>query len=180
MKTVQPIRDLKKLEKLKSVLGHQNARDRMLFLTGIHTGLRISDILKLRVRDVQGTHIRIKEKKTGKMIRRLINPTLRRELNKYIDGKNGRVVLFPSRNGVNKPLTRSGAYKMLRRAAAEVGIDEIGTHTMRKTFGYHMYLKDGKLGRLQMLLNHSSEAVTMRYIGITQDELDDSMRDFNI
>lgn len=47
------------------------------------------------------------------------------------------------------------AYKILRHAADYVGLDDIGTHTMRKTFGYHLYKKTGDVALLQKILNHS-------------------------
>jgi integrase len=87
MNFVQPIRDPEKIEAIKQFLKEQNKRNYMLFLIGINTGLRISDILKLKVGDVKGTHISIREKKTGKQKRIRITPSLKRELNWYIEGK---------------------------------------------------------------------------------------------
>jgi len=69
MKYVQPIRDLKKIEELKVIFHKQNYRNFFLFLFGINTGLRISDILKMKVSDVRDrTHITIQEQKTGKEV----------------------------------------------------------------------------------------------------------------
>ena len=63
----------------------------------------------------------------------------------------------------------SVAYQIIR----SMGIKEkIGTHTLRKTFGYHAYIKTKNIALIQKLLNHSSPSVTLRYIGITQDDLD--------
>ena len=71
-------------------------------------------------------------------------------------------------------LLRQQAYKIINNVAKEVGIKEkIGTHTLRKTFGYHAYNKGYDIAIIQMLFNHSSPSVTLRYIGITQDNLDD-------
>jgi len=179
MEFVQPIRDRQKLAELKAVLAESSDRNRMLFVCGIHTGLRISDLLKLRVRDVQGDYIDIREQKTGKRVRRLISTSLRKELNRYTRDKDGRVYLFRSRLGANQPLTRSGAYKLLRKAAESVGLQNIGTHTLRKTFGYMMYQREKNVARLQELLNHSSPSVTLRYIGVNQDDLDESMKEID-
>jgi integrase len=87
MNFVQPIRDSEKVEAIKKYLKEHNERNYLLFLIGINTGLRISDILKLKVGDVKGTHISIREKKTGKQKRIRITPSLKRELNRYIEGK---------------------------------------------------------------------------------------------
>ena len=73
------------------------------------------------------------------------------------------------------------AYRILNKAAVRVGINgEIGTHTLRKTFGYHMYMKTKDVALLQELFNHSSPSVTLRYIGINQDRLDQAMDDFRL
>ncbi|GCD83634.1 hypothetical protein PTHTG4_26970 [Parageobacillus thermoglucosidasius] len=133
MNFVQPIRDPEKIEAIKRFLKEQNERNYMLFLIGINTGLRISDILKLKVGDVKGTHISIREKKTGKQKRIRITPSLKRELKRYIEGKNDDEYLIKSRNGRNKPIGRSMAYKILRKTAERFHLDEIGTHTLRKT-----------------------------------------------
>ena len=71
-------------------------------------------------------------------------------------------------------LMRQQAYKIINDVAKSVGIKEkIGTHTLRKTFGYHAYNNGYDITLIQKLFNHSSPSVTLRYIGITQDEMDD-------
>ena len=82
MELVQPIRDKQVINKFKQELLHHSYRDYILFTVGINTGLRISDILPLKVKDIKGTHITIKEKKTGKSKRFKINSSLRQELDK--------------------------------------------------------------------------------------------------
>ncbi len=108
---------------------------------GINTGLRISDILKLKVGDVKGSHISMREKKTGKQKRIQITAALKRELKWVIEEREDNEYLLQSRQGRNRPIGRSMAYKILSGAAAEFGLDEIGTHTLRKTYGYHMYIQ---------------------------------------
>lgn len=74
---------------------------------GIYTGLRVSDILKLRVKDVKDKEIfSIKETKTGKKKMIMINPILKRTLKHYCEDKEGKEFLIKSRNGYNNPLTR--------------------------------------------------------------------------
>lgn len=66
MNYVQPIRDPEKVQQIKEFFKEENHRNYLLFLMGINTGIRISDILKLKVVDVKGTHIILREQKTGK------------------------------------------------------------------------------------------------------------------
>ncbi|MDO5519929.1 MAG: site-specific integrase [bacterium] len=179
MEYVQPIRDRKKVEAMKRELLRSGYRNYMLFLVGINTGLRISDILTLRVKDVKDqTHLTLKEKKTSK-IKRLKITGISEELNDYIEDMDEEKYLFSSQKGYNQPITRVQAYRILNKAAANVGIkEEIGTHTLRKTYGYHFYQKTKDVALLQELFNHSSPSVTLRYIGINQDVMDKAMDDF--
>ena len=83
-----------------------------------------------------------------------------------------------SRKGKNQPIKRDRAYKILNEAAQEIGLGEIGTHSMRKTFGYWHYQKYKDVALLQHLFNHANSAVTLRYIGVNQDIMDQSVSDF--
>ncbi len=181
MNTVQPIREKGKIEEIKRILSKNGTRDLLLFFVGINTGLRISDILKLKVMDVKDkTHITICEEKTHKNKRFKINAKLNDELSEYITDMNIDDYLFQSQKGNNKPITRIQAYRILNDAASKAGLIEIGTHTMRKTFGYHFYRRTKDIALLQELFNHSAPSVTLRYIGINQDILDDAIDDFNL
>lgn len=178
MKFVQPIRDKEVLDQFKKELLKISYRDYMMFVIGINTGLRISDLLSLKVEDVRArTHIIITEQKTGKYKRFLINDMLRMEINKYIDGMGQEEYLFKSRKG-DKPITRVQAYRILNKVAAKLGIDEVGSHTLRKTFSYFHYQQYKDIAILQSILNHSSPSVTLRYIGINQDINDETIKDF--
>lgn len=180
MKEVQPIRDLEKIEQMKNELLKRSYRDYFLFVMGINTGLRISDILKLKVKDVKNkTHITIKENKTDKTKRFRINYELQREIERYIENMDEEEYLFKSRK-TNKPIQRVQAYKILKDAAEKIGIEEIGTHTLRKTFGYHFYRQTKDIALLQELFNHSSPSITLRYIGINQDIIDNAIDNFTL
>ncbi|GIN71264.1 site-specific integrase [Bacillus sp. J14TS2] len=180
MNFVHPIRDPDLILEMKKFLRQQCERNYMLFVTGINSGLRISDILPLRVRDAKKAYFDLREQKTQKQKRILITPGLKRELKRYIEDKEDDEYLFKSREGLNKPIGRSMAYKVLREAAEYVGLDGIGTHTLRKTFGYHFYMQYKDVALLQEIFNHSSEEITLRYIGITQDHSDKAMKGFKI
>ncbi|OAZ49744.1 site-specific integrase [Paenibacillus polymyxa] len=184
MNFVQPIRDSKKLEAIKQYLKEKNERDYILFLVGINTGLRISDILPLKVSSVKGSHIVITEKKTKKRKNIPIRKNLRKELDAYISGKLDSDYLFPSRNKKKRsevvPISSSMAYKMLNGVARKFGLKEIGTHSMRKTFGYYFYNETKDIALLMDLFNHTEQKVTLRYVGILQDTLDDVLKDFEL
>lgn len=181
MEMVQPIRDKEKIDEMKQELLKNGTRDYLLFYTGINTGLRISDILTLKAGDIRGkTHITIREKKTDKLKPFKINNGLKDELENYIRSMSDDEYLFKSQKGQNKPITRVQAYRILNEAAKRVGLDEIGTHTLRKTFGYHFYQKTKDIALLQGLFNHSAPSVTLLYIGINQDMYDNAMENFSL
>ncbi|WP_342431099.1 site-specific integrase [Neobacillus sp. FSL H8-0543] len=177
---VQPIRNLKKLEDMKwSLKRHCSDRDHMMFLLGINTGLRVSDLLQLKVKDLKGKRkVIVKEGKTDKP-RTIHLHNIYEELNDYIK-KLDSEWLFPSRKG-NKPITRIQAYRQLNKAADMCDIAEgIGTHTMRKTFGYWYYKQSKDIATLQTILNHSHPEITLRYIGITDEEIENSLQSFKL
>ncbi len=136
MNFVQPIRDPEVIREIKRFLKEKSHRNYILFLVGINSGLRISDILPLRVQDAKKPYFNLRETKTNKQKRIDMTAALRKELNEYIQDKEDHEYLFASRKGINKPIGRSMAYKILREAAAHVNLDDIGTHTLRKTFGF--------------------------------------------
>ena len=92
--------------------------------------------------------------------------------------------LFRSRKGDNIPITRQQAYRIINNAAEALGLvernengviisGEIGTHTLRKTFGYHAFQNGTSLELLMDIFNHSSKSQTLRYIGITEEQKKD-------
>ena len=182
MEFVQPIRSKEKIEEIKAVLKENGTRDLLLFSMGINTGLTISDLLKLKVTDVRGkSHVEIKEQKTGKVKRFPILGNLQSMLEEYTKNKDLSEYLFKSRNGKNKPITRVQAYMILNNACRKCGIqDRIGMHSLRKTFSYHHYQTFHDVAVLQYLLNHSSPSITLRYIGIAQDNVEQTLRQFEL
>jgi len=133
-------------------------------------------MLSFKVKTVSGPVLEYTESKTNKTKRLFINKQLRSDIEKYIEGMDPEDYLFPSRKGGR--ITRIQAYNILSDAGKAVGLEKIGTHTMRKTFGYHHYLKFKDVAILQQIFNHSSQSVTLRYIGIAQDEIDATLSDF--
>ena len=175
--TVEPIRDMDLIFDMMDFLKGQNVRDYVLFMFGIYTGLRISDILKLRVRDVKEKDaVYMREIKTGKEKRFAINDELKPVIVDFIKGRRDFEYLFKSPNFPNKPISRQQAYNILSEAGKVFGISAIGTHTLRKTFGYHMYQQTHDAVTIKEILNHSDISITLRYIGINQDNKDKAIK----
>lgn len=171
MQTVEPIRNKKDIDQIKLLLKTRKMRDYILFTLGINCGLRISDVLKLRVKDVRNKRfLLIIEQKTGKHRKIPIKTKLMHMLNTYIKNKNDEQWLFKSQKGDNRPISRIQAYRIIKSVCLRAGLTEnFGTHTLRKTFGYHFYKMTKDVALLQNILNHSSPKITLRYIGINQD-----------
>ncbi len=172
MNTVQPIRDIETVNDIYEYLNSQMKRNGLLFAFGIYTGLRISDILSIKVRQVRNQiYISLREKKTGKEKNIPINKFLKSCIDEYIvDMKNYEYLFYGRKRTM--PMTRQQAYNILSSAAERFGVQSVGTHTLRKTFGYHMYQKTHDVAMLMDIFNHSDPAVTLRYIGVNQDTKD--------
>lgn len=189
MNYVEPIRDSEILSNMCLYLKQDNDRNYIMFLIGIYTGIRISDILKLRVKDVIDLsskkdkrkvkkQIVLREQKTSKQKIIKINPILREPLEAYVQDKELYEYLIKSRQGFNKPISRKRAYEILKDLGEMFNIYNLGCHSMRKTFGYHYYKQTKDIALLQKIFNHSSPAITLAYIGIDQDRMDKAYSTF--
>lgn len=178
MTTVEPIRNIEHLKKLENYLAKKSPRDLLLLTIGTNCGLRISDIVALNVGDVRNkSHIQIIETKTGKFKKFPINAKLKPMFEEYTKGKRSDEPLFTTI--FKNRMDRFGAYYIIKTACKAIKLQEkIGTHTMRKTFGYHHYKKFKDVAMLQKIFNHSSPTITLRYIGIEQDQIDESYSNF--
>jgi integrase len=178
---VEPIRDPEMVRSMAHYFEEQNSRDYIMFMVGIYTGRRISDILKMRVSDVKNrSTINIREKKTKKQSAIEINPILKKALKEFCKDKDPNEYLIKSRKNSNKPMNRSTAYRLLNKAAKEFGLENIGTHTLRKTFGYHFYKAFKDIATLMEIFNHSDPSVTLRYIGINQETANQAIKRLKI
>lgn len=178
---VEPIRDKQDIQRIVKYFNDNNKRKyAVLFTLGVNSGLRVSDILKLKVKDVLNkTFIQLSEQKTGKYKLFPLKPELQKELNNFCKDRNPNEWLFVGRHNVK--LDRIIVYKTIVQACNELNINEnVGTHTMRKTFGYHHYKQFHDIALLQTIFNHYSPAITRRYIGITQDEINESYLNLNL
>lgn len=190
MRIVEPIRDLNRIQRIKGNLKRKkNPRDLLLFTAGINLGLRISDLLRLKVEDVKDRKgdirdfIYITEQKTKKQRKIALNEGVKEALQIYFD-KTGiydldQYLFLNEKSRGNKPLTRVRAWQLINEWCREVGIKErMGTHTLRKTLGYQMRKKGIAIEIIQAILGHSSAKVTSRYIGISDDELEEVSKSF--
>lgn len=178
MTSVEPIRDEVKVLEIQKMLRKQaekserGKRAYLLFICGVYLGLRISDLLKLRVGDLRGDKITMREKKTKKRTELPVANIIRRAARELLSEEDDDTLVFrsPQKGRPDKAIARKTAYNDINAVARAVGVKgPIGCHTMRKTFGYHQYKMDGDIAFLQEWFNHSSPAITLRYIGIDQD-----------
>lgn len=174
---VEPLRTKTEVTNLTEAL--EKPRDRFLLLLGMNTGLRISDLVRLTVGDIRNkANTKITEQKTGKT-RRLELRAVAEDIASYCANKLDDAFLFPSRKG-DKPISTTQAYRVLTQAGEKLGRNDIGTHTMRKTFGYHYYKKTKDVVTLMEIFGHAAPDITKRYIGIRDEEIADTLKDFRI
>ena len=177
MEYVEPIKDIDKINEIKKRLESKSDRDLLLFVLGINTGIRVSDLLKLKVEDVwdEGNpkeFLSVLDDKSSERKAHYLNTNVKTALNNYLYNLEfyPNDYLFRSKK-LNQPITRQQAYRIINSAAKEVGISgNIGTHTLRKTFGYHAYRKGIAISILKSIYNHTTPAETLRYIGIDKNE----------
>lgn len=167
MQVVQPIRDKEKIKEIQDILIKQSLRDWLLFTTGINSGLHLNDLLQLKVKDVRNKNVvKVREEKTGKEKSFKLVEELRLGYGEYTQYMDDDDFMFRSqRTGV--PIKRIRVYRILNQAAKQVGLEEVGTHTLRKTYGYHYYQNTKNVSVLKELFNHSAPSVTLKYIGVS-------------
>jgi integrase len=174
---VEPIREEKDIMAIRKLLS-DNPRNHLLFIMGVNNGLRAGDLLKLKVKDVKdmkpGDNINIKEGKTGKQNILVINKTVHKVLNQYMNENklDENDYLFKSRKG-NDPLTIQAVNAYLKKWTSAIHLKgNYGAHSLRKTWGYIQRINYGVgFEVICKRFNHQSPAVTMRYLGITDKEV---------
>lgn len=187
-----PIRKKEDIELLKEYfLKMQEYRDYAMFVVGINTALRISDLLCLKWKDVWNfekkeyqLHIYITEHKTGKHTCIAINESCRQAL-RLLQKKDKKIMpeeyIFFSGNDRYSHISRNRAYNIIKRAAVETRIDgNISCHSLRKTFGYHAWKCGTPPALLMNIYNHSSIEITKRYLSIEQDDRDELFQAINL
>ena len=177
----------------KKQIAHRN---KMLFLIGINLSLRISDLISLKwnfflkddmsFRDFYKIQPK-KTKKTGKFVTLYFNDVVKKVITEYVEQypiNNMGDFVFKSRKG-NNAISERSVWKIIVDTALEAGIEKnIGTHSLRKTFGYHIWHnaedKEKALVMLMVIFNHSSIATTKKYIGIMNEEIESVFNNLNL
>lgn len=180
MNEVEAIKNVEDIQRIIDWLEKEKGfRDKVLFVLGINSGLRVSDILNLKIKDVLGKeHLVIREQKTNKVKKFPLKEEVQKLINELCKKRDIDEPLFMSNR--LSALDRSTVYRILNDAVSALGINvNIGTHSMRKTFGYHHYQQFHDLAILQKIFNHSSPSITLRYIGIEQEEINKSYQGFS-
>ncbi|MBE9561248.1 MAG: tyrosine-type recombinase/integrase [Proteobacteria bacterium] len=179
---VYPLISKRLIKRIKQDLS-ESPRDLCLFIMGINMALRASDLLSLKTEQVKhlsvGDVLRVHERKSKKLRNITINKSVREILNIWLDGYDGEW-LFPSQRGGNH-LTVISLSKMVKHwcTVAHVatgipqGVNNYGSHTLRKTFGYWQRMAGVPLPILTDILKHSNQATTLIYLGIQPQEIED-------
>lgn len=175
-------------------------RNKMLFIIGINVGIRASDLRTLKwsfffEKNADGTLKNkdfyvlqpMKQRKQKKFVKLFFNQTVRHIIDSYVDEypfENLDEYLFPSRKG-DEPIEVRSLWRIIKRAAAEAGIEQnIGSHSLRKTFGFWIFHnaedKNKALVILQKIFNHSSTQTTMKYIGLLDNEIEETYNSINL
>lgn len=174
---VEPIREERHIKAIKKLL-NDKPRDKMLFIIGINSGLRVQTLLKeLKVKDLRyckvGDSISVKERKTGKTNVLLINKDIKKAFDEYCEAMHpeDHHYLFRSRKGSNYPLTTYRVTRLVKEWGEMIGLKQnLGAHTLRKTFCWVQRTKYGTSWEvLCRRLQHSSPSITRVYLGVTDE-----------
>lgn len=156
-------------------------RNYMILHLGRNLAFRIEDLLQLKTDNFKNGGIYTREFKTGKEQAFELHPSLRKDLEDYIN-RNKLVegeYLFKSRKGTNIPITRQRAWQIIKELSDEVKVSYVvGCHSLRKYFAREYYEQTGDLIGLKEMLNHSSETVTLRYICWEEDDKNIKRKNF--
>ena len=175
--TVEPIRRLQDIKAIQKMLAG-NPRDNLLFTLGVNCGLRVGDLLKLKVKDIAhlkpGQHIIIRESKTSKDNILAVNKAAHKTMTQYLDNirPDPEDLLFASRKG-EKALTIQSVNNLVKKWTGAINLrGNYGAHSLRKTWGYIQRVEFGVgFEVIAKRYLHSNPAVTMRYLGIQDKEV---------
>jgi site-specific recombinase XerD len=178
MEYVEAIRDLKQIQAMKKVLKKHSERDYLLFVFGINTGLKITELLSIKVGDVTGEggkvneYLQLEGEEAENTNFIFLNNKLKKAIKDYlaVTKLDSSSYLFLSPK-TKLPITRQQAYRIIHDAAIEIGITaKIGTNSLRKTFGFHAFKQGVAISLLQKHFHHSSPSETLKYIGVSKNE----------
>lgn len=188
--TTSPIKDAAMIrEWLRIAKEHDAHRMRggpewyLMLVLGFNTGLRIGDLVQLKVGDIRGREdFSVNEGKTGKERLVHLKWSVRSRLDELLKDRDPNEYALQSRqrdygNGGPRPISTQRALDIVKIIAGKAGYEgHVGCHTMRKTYAWSVYDASGEdLTLLMKTLNHSSQAVTKRYIGIDQEDINEAI-----
>jgi integrase len=171
---VEPIRHLKDIKAIKRLL-QDSPRDFCLFTLGINTNLRASDLLAITAGMVRNEEeLVLKEKKTGKERRITLNTISQKAIQRLLDSRDydDDDRLFQGQRG---PLTVPTVNRLVKAWCKVINLKgNYGSHTLRKTFGYHQRVTFGRgLPELMTVFNHSTQKQTLDYLCVQPEEIKD-------
>ena len=176
---VDPIRLPKQISSIKKHL-RDSPRNLAIFTMGINTALRASDLLRIKLADVEhlspGEHFTIREKKTGKTKQVTLNKASYHAIKQYLKVRrktHADAPLFLSRQGGNSAICVRHLNDLVKSWAKKCGIKgRYGSHSLRKTFGYMQRTRfKTDLPTLMVAFNHSSQLQTLTYLGVQADDV---------
>jgi integrase len=179
MAITEPIRNKQQVRELSVYyLRRGQLRNHCLIVLSIYTALRVSDLLRLRwddVYDFELCHVRksiaVSERKTGKTKIVALNEKAVQALALYAKQAKRRGGFLIENKRTGKAISRIQAYRIVRAAAETLDIQgRVSCHSLRKTFGYHAWKNGASPIVIMEIYNHSSFAVTKRYLGVSQDD----------
>ena len=178
--TVDPVRNKEDILKIAQYFYDKHQlRNALMFLIGCSVGLRGVDLCKTKIGDITADgRYHLKEQKTGKYRTVVLNDLAMkcyRELVASIPNHTEETQLFLSQKGENESISRHSFGRILRNAGKDLNLPyKLGTHSMRKTFGYHLFMDNQQspeiLAYLQAMFNHTNSGVTLRYIGLDEEK----------
>jgi integrase len=169
LQNTKPLISKKQVKKLLSVARAWNPKYEMLFLIGFNSGLRVSDVLQIKVRDfiLGRKQIFVTEQKTGKKRAIKFSKKIFGKILDYIDYhrlNDNDYMIFRRPYERSSPISRVRAWQIIKKISKEVGWDNIGTHTMRKTFARNHFKDNKDIIKLQQELNHKYPSTTVGYL----------------
>jgi len=176
---VHPIRAKQHILAIKQNLKSQ-PRNYCLFVMGINTAFRANELLSLKINQVEhltvGSRLEVKQSKTGKYravtINNNCNDAIRYWLDRHPRRHEPNAAFFQSRHS-NTAIRVTTLNNLVKGWCEEVGVTEnTGSHTLRKTWGYHQRMRGrASVAILMVAFGHSSENQTLEYLCIQSDEL---------
>lgn len=182
MNTVEAVKSREEIERVEKLLRkHGGEIYGDLWRVGVNLALRISDLLTIKYDDMKKGELRVTEGKTGKGRVLRINKTAQRLIEARRERYPDHLYLFQvdSNRAKNKPISRETVARKFKEIGEIVEV-QLGTHSMRKSRGWAMWSDGVPIEKIAMVLNHSTPAVTMRYLGVTQEEVLQTYDDYEL